>query len=149
MSAQSQKTIKLKPFVQFALIAGPFLTMIDSSVVNAALPVIATNFHSSLTDVQWILSGYLLALAAVLSASAFLSKRFGARRIYFWSIVGFTSASFLCALSPNLVSLITTRVLQGALGAPLVPLAMDMLFGGRERNGGDDKRWADVSPLWE
>lgn len=104
--------------------------MVDSSVVNVALPVIATNFHTPLTGVQWILSGYLLALGSVLSASAFLSKRFGARRIYFWSIIGFTSASLFCALAPNLDSLIITRVLQGALGAPLVPVATDMLFGG-------------------
>jgi EmrB/QacA subfamily drug resistance transporter len=142
-SIESEKAKQLKPLVQFALIAGPFLTMVDSSVVNVALPVIATNFHSSLTSVQWILSGYLLALAAVLSASAFLSKRFGARTIYFWSIVGFTSASFFCALSPNLDSLILARVLQGALGAPLVPLAMDMLFKGPILGG---HQTADVSP---
>lgn len=145
MTSQSQKVLKLKPLVQFALIAGPFLTMIDSSVVNVAIPVIASNFHSSLTDVQWILSGYLLALAAVLSASAFLSKKFGARRIYFWSIIGFTSASLFCAISPNLDSLIATRVLQGALGAPLVPLAMDMLFGGGQKIGGNS-RMENVSP---
>jgi MFS family permease len=83
------KTKKLQPLVQFALIAGPFLTMVDSSVVNVALPVIVGDFHSTLANAQWILSGYLLALASVLSASAFLSKRFGARRIYFWSIIGF------------------------------------------------------------
>jgi EmrB/QacA subfamily drug resistance transporter len=144
-SSGSQEALKqkLRPFIQFALIAGPFLTMVDSSVVNIALPVIAKDFQSSLTSVQWILSGYLLALAAVLPASAFLSKRFGARKIYFWSIVGFTAASFFCALSFNLDSLISARVLQGALGAPLVPLAMDMLFKGPIRGG---RKTADVSP---
>jgi EmrB/QacA subfamily drug resistance transporter len=121
--------VGLKTWVQFALIAGPFLSMIDSSVVNIALPVIATNFHSSLVDAQWVLSGYLLALGALLPGSAFLSKRFGARRIYFYSVVGFTVASFLCAVSFSLSSLISFRVVQGALGAALVPVAMDILFG--------------------
>jgi EmrB/QacA subfamily drug resistance transporter len=137
------KTGKLKPLVQFALIAGPFLTMVDSSVVNVALPVIVGDFHTTLASAQWILSGYLLALASVLSVSAFLSKRFGARRIYFWSIIGFTIASFFCALSSSLDTLILARVLQGALGAPLVPLAMDMLFKGPIRGG---RQTADVSP---
>jgi EmrB/QacA subfamily drug resistance transporter len=125
---KQKKSGVLKPIIQFGLISGPFLSMVDSSVVNIALPVISSGFNSSLSSAQWILSGYLLALAAFLPVSAFLSKRFGARKVYFWSIVGFTTSSFLCALSPNLSSLIVTRVLQGALGAPLVPVAMDMLF---------------------
>jgi EmrB/QacA subfamily drug resistance transporter len=103
--------------------------MIDSNVVNVALPVIMSDFHSSLSDVQWILSGYLLALAAILVSSAYFSKRFGAGRVYFLSLIGFTGASALCALAPSLGFLIGARVLQGAVGALLVPLAMDMLLG--------------------
>ena len=105
------------------------MSMIDSNVVNVALPVMMTDFHSPLASAQWVLSGYLLALGAVLVSSAFLSKRFGANRVYLVSILGFTGASGLCALSPNLEFLIFARVLQGALGALLVPLAMDMLLG--------------------
>jgi EmrB/QacA subfamily drug resistance transporter len=122
------RTERLGPIVQFGLIAGPFLSMVDSSVVNIALPVISSDFHTGLAEIQWILSAYLLALAAFLPVSAFLSKRLGARQVYFWSIIGFTFSSFLCALSPNLDFLIFARVLQGALGAPLVPVAMDILF---------------------
>ncbi len=117
-----------------ALLVGPFLTMLDSSVVNVALPDIANTFNSSLTDVQWVLSGYLLSLAAVLVASAFLSKRFGASKVYLISLIGFTLASASCALAPSLTVLIISRALQGAFGAPLVPLAMDILFSG-QRSG--------------
>ena len=112
------------------LIVGPFLTMLDSSVVNVALPDIASAYNSTLTDVQWVLSGYLLALAAVIVACAFLSKRFGASKVYLASLAGFTVASAACAFAPSLGWLIALRALQGAFGAPLVPVAMDLLIGG-------------------
>jgi len=114
---------------QFGLIAGPFLSMIDSNVVNVALPVMLSDFHSSLSAVQWVLSAYLLASGAALVSSPYLSKRFGASRVYLLSLVGFTCASGLCALAPSLGFLILARALQGALGAVMVPLAMDMLLG--------------------
>jgi EmrB/QacA subfamily drug resistance transporter len=116
------------------LIVGPFLTMLDSSVVNVALPDIATTYNSTLTDVQWVLSGYLLALAAVLVACAFLSKRFGASKVYLVSLLGFTVASAACAFAPSLEWLIVGRALQGAFGASLVPVAMDLLLGGNTTN---------------
>ena len=114
---------------QMGLLAGPFLSMVDSNIVNVALPDIANTLHSSLASVQWIVSGYLLALAAVLPASAYLAKRYGTRRVYLISLIGFTLASLLCAFVPNLGALIAARALQGAFGASLVPLAMNMLLG--------------------
>jgi EmrB/QacA subfamily drug resistance transporter len=111
------------------LLAGPFLSMLDSNVVNVALPNIATQLHTSLATAQWIISGYLLALAAGLAASAFLAKRFGTRRIYLLSLIGFTVASALCAVAPSIGFLIALRAVQGACGAALVPLAMNMLLG--------------------
>ncbi len=76
-----------------ALLAGPFLSMVDSNIVNVALPAIAGQLHAALATAQWVLSGYLLALAAALAASAYLAKRFGARRVYLASLIGFTLAS--------------------------------------------------------
>jgi EmrB/QacA subfamily drug resistance transporter len=126
---------------QFGLIAGPFLSMVDSNVVNVALPVMLTDFHSSLSSVQWVLSAYLLASGAALVSSPYLSKRFGASRVYLLSLLGFTAASGLCALAPGLEFLVLARVLQGALGAVMVPLAMDMLLG----KGGASKQ---ISPAF-
>src|SRR5215472_17194415 len=83
------------------LLAGPFLSMVDSNIVNVALPDIANQLHTSLETVQWIVSGYLLALAAGLASSAYLAKRFGTLRIYLVSLLGFTAASALCALAPS------------------------------------------------
>ena len=111
------------------VLAGPFLSMVDSNVVNVAIPQIARSLHGSLAAVQWTVSGYLLALGTALAASAFLERRFGSRRVYVFSLAAFTLASGLCALAPTLPILIAARVLQGLAGAALVPVAMGMLLG--------------------
>ena len=129
LSLSSSSRSSLTAMAQAGLLAGPFLSMLDSNIVNVALPDIALQLHSSLETAQWIVSGYLLALAAVLAASAYLAKRFGSGRVYLVSLLGFTLASALCALAPTMGVLIAARALQGALGAPLVPLAMGMLLG--------------------
>ncbi len=129
LSLSSSSRSSLTAMTQAGLLAGPFLSMLDSNIVNVALPDIALQLHSPLETAQWIVSGYLLALAAVLAASAYLAKRFGTSRVYLASLLGFTLVSALCALAPSMGILITARALQGALGAPLVPLAMGMLLG--------------------
>jgi len=112
------------------LLAGPFLTMVDASVVNVAVPRIAGSFHADLETVQWTVSGYLLALAAMLAASAWLTKRFGSRTVYVVCLVAFTATSVLCALAPTIQFLIAMRALQGIAGAPLTPISMSMMMGG-------------------
>lgn len=123
-----QRPLSLTAMV--GLLAGPFLSMVDSDVVNVALPNISEQLHASLEIAQWIISGYLLSLAAALAITAYLAKYFGTRRVYVVSLLGFTLASVLCALSPNIGFLIAARALQGALGGPLIPLAMNILIGG-------------------
>ena len=86
--------------MQYALLAGPLLSMLDSSVVNVAVEPIARQLHASLTTVQWTVSGYLLALGAGLAATAYLARRFGTLPVYRASVVAFTAASALCAPAP-------------------------------------------------
>ena len=122
-------TVRLGPLAIGGLLAGPFLSMVDGNVVNVAVPNIARSLHGPLSAVQWTVSGYLLALGTALAASAFLERRFGSRPIYLVSLAAFTLASALCALAPSLPFLIVARVVQGLVGAPLVPVAMGMLLG--------------------
>jgi EmrB/QacA subfamily drug resistance transporter len=122
---------RLPLLVVMGLMAGPFLTMLDSSVVNVAVPDIARSLHGDLAGVQWAVSGYLLALAAALAASGWLTRRFGSRPVYAVSLVGFTAASVLCAFAPSVQLLVGARVLQGLAGAPMTPIAMAMMTGGR------------------
>jgi len=120
---------RLGALVQYALLAGPLLSMLDSSIVNVAVEPIARELHAGLTTVQWTVSGYLLALGAGLAGTAYLAHRFGTRPVYQVSVIAFTVASALCALAPNAGVLVAARVLQGLVAAPLVPLAMSMLLG--------------------
>jgi EmrB/QacA subfamily drug resistance transporter len=117
------------PLVQYALLAGPLLSMVDSSIVNVAVEPIARELHASLTTVQWTVSGYLLALGAGLAGTAYLARRFGTLPVYRVSVIAFTLASALCALAPDAAVLVAARVAQGLVAAPLVPLAMSMLLG--------------------
>ena len=114
---------------QVVLLAGPMLSMIDSSVVNVAVPVIVTDLHTTLATTAWALSGYLLGLAVGLAASPWLARRFGTMPAYRAALAGFVLASAACAVVPNVGLLIAARVVQGLLGAPMVPLAMGLLLG--------------------
>lgn len=118
------------PFIaQIGLLMGPFLSMLDSNIVNVALPDIASSIDASMNVVQWIVSGYLLAISAFIAASGFLAKRFGNYRVYIFSMIGFTLGSLLCAVAPNISFLIAARVIQGMFGSSLVPIAISMLVG--------------------
>lgn len=115
--------------LQLVLLAGPMLSMIDSSVVNVAVPVIVTDLHTTLATAAWALSGYLLGLACGLAASPWLARRFGTMPAYTAALAGFVLASAACAVVPTVGLLIAARVVQGLLGAPMVPLAMGLLLG--------------------
>jgi EmrB/QacA subfamily drug resistance transporter len=129
-ASEVEAPARLSPLTMAGLLAGPFLTMLDSSVVNVAVPVIGRSLHTDLATIQWTVSGYLLALATMLAASAWLMQRFGTRPVYLASMAGFTAASVLCALAPSVQFLVAARALQGFAGAPLTPIAMSMIMGG-------------------
>ena len=118
-----------RPLSQYALLAGPLLSMLDSSIVNVAAEPIARALHAPLGTVQWTVSGYLLALGTGLAGTAYLARRYGTVPVYRVSLAAFTVASALCALSPGAGALIAFRAVQGLVAAPLVPLAMSMLLG--------------------
>ena len=119
---------RLRPMLQLCFLAGPMLSMIDSSVVNVAVPVIVRGLHTSLGSAAWAISGYLLGLACGLAATPWLARRFGTLRAYGAALFAFTVASAGCALVPTVGLLIVARVVQGLVGAPMVPLAMSLIL---------------------
>ena len=121
--------MRLTPLMQLGLLAGPLLTMVDSSIVNVAVPDIAAELHAGLATTQWVVSGYLLALAAGLTTTSYLARRFGTMRVYAAAMTAFLLASAACAVAPGIGALIAARAVQGFTGAPLVPLAMSVLLG--------------------
>ncbi|WP_328701818.1 MFS transporter [Aestuariimicrobium ganziense] len=100
------------------------MSMLDSSVVNVAAADIAHGTGEPVSAVQWIISGYLLALGLGLCMTPYLTKCVGLRRLYAASLLAFTLASAACAASNDLTQLIWFRAVQGLSGAPLAPLAM-------------------------
>ncbi|WP_153340215.1 DHA2 family efflux MFS transporter permease subunit [Nocardia aurantia] len=134
---------RLGPVTQYALLAGPLLSMLDSSIVNVAVAPIAARLHTDLTAVGWTVSGYLLAMGAGLAATSYLARRFGTLPVYRTALLLFTLASVACALAPAIGFLVGARVCQGLSGAPLVPLAMSMLLG----NGGATRSMSPIGGM--
>lgn len=106
---------------------GAFMSGLDTSLVNVGLDTIGANLGASLASTQWITSGHLLALAAALPASGWLSGRFGSGRLWLWALGGFTAASGLCAIAPSIALLVCARVLQGVAGGLLVTAGITIL----------------------
>ncbi|HWU31778.1 MAG TPA: DHA2 family efflux MFS transporter permease subunit, partial [Marmoricola sp.] len=110
------------------LIFGMFMSVLDTSIVNVAVPTIERAFGATTEQVAWIVTAYTLSLAVIVPLSAWLSERFGATRVYGLALVGFGVASGLCGLAWDLNSLIVFRVLQAIPGGLLPPLSMAILY---------------------
>jgi EmrB/QacA subfamily drug resistance transporter len=109
------------------VLLGAVMSILDTTVVNVAIARLAVAFHSSLTTIQWVITGYTLALAAVIPLSGWAADRFGTKRIYMWSLVLFTLGSVLSGLAWSAESLIVFRVLQGFGGGMIMPLVMTIM----------------------
>src|SRR5437870_10026428 len=111
-----------------AIVLGSFMVILDNTVVNVALPTLGRVLDTNLSLLQWVISGYMLAQAAVIPLSGWLSDRFGAKRVYLASLVLFTLGSALCGLATNGEMLIATRILQGLGGGMIMPIGMAVLY---------------------
>jgi EmrB/QacA subfamily drug resistance transporter len=110
------------------LIFGMFMSVLDTSIVNVALPTIQKDFGAATEDIQWIATAYTLALGVIVPLSGWLGERLGMTRIYLISLIGFAAASALCGLAWNLPSLIAFRILQAVPGGVLPVVTMTMLY---------------------
>jgi EmrB/QacA subfamily drug resistance transporter len=104
-----------------ATVAATAMASLDATVVNVALPHIGQEFHASVTSLQWVLTGYLLALSSLVLLGGALGDRFGRRRVLVIGTVWFAGASLLCGVSQGIVMLVVARVLEGIGGALVSP----------------------------
>jgi EmrB/QacA subfamily drug resistance transporter len=123
--------------ISSVVILGMAMSILDTTIVNVALATLGKDLHSSISQIQWVVTGYMLALAAVIPISGWAAERFGTRRMYMISLVLFTAGSMLCGISTTATELIIFRVIQGVGGGMLMPLGMMMMAGaaGPERMG--------------
>ncbi|MFI6183614.1 MDR family MFS transporter [Nonomuraea sp. NPDC051191] len=109
------------------LIAAPILATIDATAVGIAADAMAAHFRTSLADVQWVAAGYLLAIAVVMPLSGWLSRRYGARRMWMAAVAVFTAGSALCGLAWSLPALIAFRLVQAVGGGLMNPIGQTIL----------------------
>jgi EmrB/QacA subfamily drug resistance transporter len=110
--------------VVVVVVLGSFMSTLDATVVNIALLSLHRDLHASLVSVQWVVTGYLLAIASTIPLSGWVSRRFGAKETFLVSIVVFTACSMLCGLASSLPELVAFRVLQGIGSGLIMPVGM-------------------------
>jgi DHA2 family multidrug resistance protein len=113
--------------VTLAVIVAAMIEIIDTTIVNVALPTIQGNLGADLAQGTWIVTGYIIANVVVIPITPWLQTRFGRRNYFVASIVVFTAASFFCGISTSLGMLVTFRLLQGLAGGGLISTAQTIL----------------------
>jgi DHA2 family multidrug resistance protein len=114
--------------VALSVMLATFMVVLDSSIANVALPHIAGSLSASTDESTWVLTSYLVSNAIMLPASGWIARRIGRKRLLMLSILAFTGASMLCGMALNMPMLIVARILQGAGGGGMQPLAQSILL---------------------
>ena len=109
------------------VVLGTIMSILDTTIVNVAIATLARDFRAPLSTVQWVSTGYLLALATVIPLSGWAVERFGAKRMWIISLTLFLAGSALCGASWSVQSLIVFRVLQGLGGGMIMPIGQSIL----------------------
>ena len=121
---------RISPYVwriSIVVIVGAIMSILDTTIVNVALDSLSRDLHTSLSGIQWVATGYMLALAAVIPVSGWMAEKVGAKPLWMGSVVLFTLGSALCGLAWSSGSLIFFRVLQGLGGGMIMPVGQMVL----------------------
>ncbi|WP_251091545.1 MFS transporter [Streptomyces sp. Caat 7-52] len=149
-SAERKRTTeKANPARVLALCSGAsFMAFLDLSIISIAFPDILDDFPgTSLNTMTWVLSGYTILLAAVLTPAGRIADSVGRRTVFVWSLAAFTAASLVCAVAPSIWWLIAARVVQGAAAGGMIPAALGLILATtpRERIARAIGTWSAVA----
>lgn len=114
--------------IAFAVSVAALMEVIDTSIVNVALPFIKGNLGATLSEIGWVVTGYAMANGVMIPLTAWLGTVFGRKGYFIFSLIGFTLASILCGFSNSLPMLVIARILQGLFGGGLLAKAQSILF---------------------
>jgi EmrB/QacA subfamily drug resistance transporter len=120
--------LKYEHIVAVVFVLGFFMEILDTTIVNVALPTLSREFGVGASSIEWVVVGYLLSLAVWIPASGWIGDRVGTKRTYLFAIAMFTVASALCGQAHSLAELVAFRVLQGVGGGMMTPVGTAMLF---------------------
>lgn len=120
------RQIEYKWIVAVVYVSALFLDILDSTIVNVAIPGLGRELHTE--NAEWVVLGYTLSLAVWIPTSGWLGDRFGTKRTFLSALIAFTGGSLLCGCAQTIGQLIAFRVVQGVGGGMLTPVGLAMLF---------------------
>lgn len=110
------------------VVIGTFMSILDSSIVNIAIPKMMAVYGVSIDQIDWVLTSYMLTLGAIIPLTGYLGDTFGTKKIYIFALGIFTLGSFLCGFAWNLSTMVIARVLQGIGGGMIMPVGMSIIY---------------------
>lgn len=142
MTSESKQSSH-RVLITFSVMLATVIQTLDTTIANVALPHMQGSMGATQDQISWVLTSYIVAAAIVMPLTGFLAARFGRRRVFICSVVGFTAASMLCGAAQSLDQIVLFRLLQGVFGASLVPLSQAVLLDAypRERHGAAMAIW--------
>ena len=140
-SSVPPKTLRM--LITVCAMAATIMQALDTTIANIALPYMQGSLSASQDQINWVLTSYIVAAAIMTAPIGWLADRFGRKKLFIICVIGFTFASFLCALSQNIGEIVLFRLLQGMAGAALVPLSQAVLLDAYtvEERGGAMAIW--------
>jgi MFS transporter, DHA2 family, multidrug resistance protein len=142
-AAPPHSGVRNRPAITLCVILATLMQALDTTIANVALPYVQGSVSASQDEIAWVLTSYIVAAAIMTPPTGYLAGRFGLKRLFLVSVVGFTVASMLCGMAQSLAEIVLSRVLQGLFGAALVPLSQTVLLdiNPKERQGSAMALW--------
>ncbi|HEX6994925.1 MAG TPA: DHA2 family efflux MFS transporter permease subunit [Gammaproteobacteria bacterium] len=139
----STPAVPHRGMITFSIMLATIMQVVDMTIVNVALPHMQGSMSATQDQIAWVLTSYIVAAAIATPLTGVLAGRFGRKRLFVTSVVGFTIASMLCGAATSLEQIVVYRVVQGMMGAALVPLSQAVLLDTypRERHGSAMALW--------
>ena len=123
-----ERVIKAPYFQLFILILGTFMAVLDTSIVNVAIPKMEPALNSNINQIQWVLTAYMLVSGITIPITSWLSNKLGTKNLFTYSLALFTIGSTLCGIASNLPAMILFRIIQALGGGFLMPLANTLIY---------------------
>jgi MFS transporter, DHA2 family, multidrug resistance protein len=132
-----------RTLITLSVMLATIMQALDTTIANVALPHMQGTMGATQEQISWVLTSYIVAAAIFMPLTGFLTSRFGRKRVFMWSVVGFTVASMLCGTAQSLSQIVLYRLAQGVFGACLVPLSQAVLLDTypREQHGSAMALW--------
>ncbi|HXH71754.1 MAG TPA: DHA2 family efflux MFS transporter permease subunit [Mariprofundaceae bacterium] len=144
MTPATAKEPELRPgIITFAIMLATVMQVLDTTIVNVALPYMQGGLSATRDQIAWVLTSYIVATAVMTPVTGWISAHYGRKQVFLWSVVIFTVTSMLCGLAQSLPEMVVFRMLQGLAGAALIPLSQAILLDTypREKHGSAMAMW--------